>query len=45
MCDDLNERYVMQEVLAEVYYCRKHTSWHVGHNRAATRRLKGDING
>lgn len=33
MCDQLNERMAMQEVLAEVYYCRKHDVWHVGHDR------------
>ena len=33
MCDSLNERYAMQEIPAEVYYCYKHSAWHVGHNR------------
>jgi hypothetical protein len=33
MCDELNKRYAMQEILAEVYYCHKHSAWHVGHDR------------
>jgi hypothetical protein len=42
MCDELNERYALQEILAEVYYCHKHSVWHVGHNRrlAALRKEK-----
>ena len=37
MCDQLNERMAMQEVLAEVYHCQKHGAWHVGHNRQQKR--------
>ena len=47
MCDELNERYAMQEILAEVYHCKKHSAWHVGHNRlgamlASLRRRKNE---
>lgn len=47
MCDELNQRYAMQEIPAEVYYCYKHSAWHVGHNRrgavlAALRRRKNE---
>ena len=38
MCDELNERYAMQQILAEVYFCNKHVAWHVGHNRRKVRR-------
>ena len=37
MCDELNERYAIQQILAEVYFCHKHAVWHVGHNRMKLR--------
>jgi hypothetical protein len=43
MCDELNARYAMQEIPAEVYYCNKHSAWHVGHNRAGLKRRKNGI--
>ena len=47
MCDELNQRYAMQEMPAEVYYCNKHSAWHVGHNRlgAMLAALKRSRNG
>ena len=47
MCDELNQRYAMQEVPTEVYYCNKHSAWHVGHNRlgAMLAALKRSRNG
>ena len=43
MCSELNARYAMQEILAEVYYCNKHSAWHVGHDRAGLKRRENGI--
>jgi hypothetical protein len=40
MCNLLNERVVIQEVAATVYYCHRHSAWHVGHDRLRARRAK-----